>query len=75
MNQGRTVFSQLISFLPVRDFRRIVQRYDGDSSLRGFSCWDQFLSMAFAQLTYPSRSRLAPQELREDIGTAGDKNR
>ena len=30
MNQGRTVFSQLMSFLPVRDFRRIVQRYDGD---------------------------------------------
>jgi transposase len=52
MNQGRTVFSQLMSFLPVRDFRRIVQRYDGDSRLRGFSCWDQFLSMAFAQLTY-----------------------
>jgi transposase len=52
MNQGRTVFSQLMSFLPVRDFRRMVQRYDGDSRLRGFSCWDQFLSMAFAQLTY-----------------------
>ena len=52
MNQGHTVFSQLMSFLPVRDFRRIVQRYDGDSRLRGFSCWDQFLSMAFAQLTY-----------------------
>ena len=48
MNQGRTVFSQLVSFLPVRDFRRIVQRYDGDSRLRGFSCWDQFLSLAFA---------------------------
>jgi hypothetical protein len=52
MNQGRTVFSQLISFLPDREFRRCVERYQGDSRLRGFSCWDQYLSMAFAQLTF-----------------------
>jgi hypothetical protein len=52
MNQGRTVFAQLISFLPDREFRRCVSRYDGDSHLRGFSCWDQYLAMAFAQLTY-----------------------
>ncbi len=52
MNQGRTVFSQLISFLPDREFRRCVERYQGDIRLRGFSCWDQYLSMAFAQLTY-----------------------
>ena len=52
MNLGRTVFSQLISFLPDREFRRCVSRYDGDRRWRGFSCWDQFLSMAFAQLTY-----------------------
>ena len=52
MNQGRTIFSQLLSFLPDRDFRRCVTRYGGDSRPRGFSCWDQYLSMAFAQLTY-----------------------
>ena len=52
MNQGRTVFSQLISFLPDREFRRCVERYQGDIRLRGFSCWDQDLAMAFAQLTY-----------------------
>ena len=52
MNFGRTVFSQLINFLPDREFRRCVSRYDGDRRLRSFSCWDQFLSMAFAQLTY-----------------------
>ena len=52
MNFGRTVFSQLINFLPDREFRRCVSRYDGDCRLRSFSCWDQFLSMAFAQLTY-----------------------
>src|SRR5438105_8191271 len=52
MNQGRTVFSQLLSFLPDREFRRCVARYGGDARPRGFSCWDQYLSMAFAQLTY-----------------------
>src|SRR5271165_511687 len=52
MNQGRTVFSQLISFLPDREFRRCVARYQGDLRLRGFTCWDQYLAMAFAQLTY-----------------------
>jgi hypothetical protein len=52
VNQGRTVFSQLLGFLPDREFRRCVARYDGDVRRRGFSCWDQYLSMAFAQLTY-----------------------
>jgi Domain of unknown function (DUF4372)/Transposase DDE domain len=52
MNQGRAVFSQLINFLPDREFRRCVERYRGDIRLRGFSCWDQYLAMAFAQLTY-----------------------
>ena len=52
MNLGRTVFSQLISFVPDREFRRCVARYDGDRGSRSFSCWDQFLSMSFAQLTY-----------------------
>ncbi len=52
MNSGRTVFSQLIGFLPDREFRRCVHRYDGDHRLREFSCWDQYLTMAFAQLTY-----------------------
>ena len=52
MNSGRTVFSQLIAFLPDREFRRCVARYDGDSHYRGFSCWDQFLALTFAQLTY-----------------------
>ena len=41
-----------MSFLPDLDFRRVVQRYDGDSRFRGFSCWGQLLAMAFAQLAY-----------------------
>jgi hypothetical protein len=52
VNQGRTVFSQLLGFLPDREFRRCVARYGGDARPRGFSCWDQYLSMGFAQLTY-----------------------
>ncbi len=52
MNEGRTIFSQLIGFLPDREFRRCVARYGGDARLRSFSCWDQYLAMAFAQLTY-----------------------
>ena len=52
MNVGRTVFSQLIEHLPSKEFQKCVARYRGDSHFRGFSCWDQFLAMAFAQLTY-----------------------
>jgi Domain of unknown function (DUF4372)/Transposase DDE domain len=52
MNAGRTIFSQLIGHLPHKEFQKCVVRYRGDSNLRGFSCWDQYLAMAFAQLTY-----------------------
>lgn len=52
MNHGSTVFSQVIKFLPARDFRRCVNRYEGDRNTRTFSCWDQFLCMSFAQLTF-----------------------
>lgn len=52
MNQGRTVFAQLINFLSPNEFHRCVARYDGNKSVRAFSCWDQFLTLAFAQLTY-----------------------
>ena len=52
MLSGRMVFSQLMDFLPRQEFRDCVQRYDGDQRLRGFSCRDQFLCLAFAQLTY-----------------------
>jgi hypothetical protein len=52
MNPGRTVFSQLIAHAPSKEFQKCVARYRGDAHLRGFSCWDQYLAMAFAQLTY-----------------------
>ena len=51
MLQGQTVFSQLMEFLPRHTFRRCVNRYQGNYRMRSFSCYDQFLCMAFAQLT------------------------
>ena len=47
-----TVFSQVMSFLPLHQFRRCVARYDGNRKVQSFTCMDQFLCMAFAQLTY-----------------------
>lgn len=52
MNTGKTVLSQLMDFLPIKEFRRCVERYNGNHHIRSFSCWDQFLCMAFAQLSY-----------------------
>lgn len=52
MYEGQIVFSQLIDFLPEYQFRKCVARYKGNKHIRNFSCWDQFLCMAFAQLTY-----------------------
>src|SRR6266853_122511 len=52
MNAGRTVFSQLIEFLPNQEFQKCVDRYGGGRYLKNLSCWDQYLAMAFAQLTY-----------------------
>ncbi len=52
MNSGRIIFSQLMSFLPEREFSKCVHRYRGEYHIRTFSCFDQFLCMAFAQLTY-----------------------
>ena len=52
MNYGKTIFSQIIDFLPMHEFRKCVKRYYGNYKMQSFSCLDQFLCMAFAQLTY-----------------------
>ncbi len=51
VNKGRTVFSQLMDFLPRLDFDECVKRYGGDHRVRNFTCYEQFMCMAFAQLT------------------------
>ncbi|HKI20990.1 MAG TPA: IS4 family transposase [Isosphaeraceae bacterium] len=52
MDPGKLVFAQLMDFVPRHDFDACVRRYSGDSRPRGFSCRDQFLCLAFAQLTF-----------------------
>ena len=52
MNQGQIVFSQIMDFLPIYEFRKCVRRYNGDYRVKNFTCWNQFLCLAFAQLTY-----------------------
>ena len=52
MNMGKLVFAQVMSHLPLTTFRRCVARYKGEHKVKHFSCLDQFLCMAFAQLTY-----------------------
>ena len=52
MHSGRFVFSQVMDHLPMKTFRRCVQRYQGNRHIQSFTCLDQFLCMAFAQLTF-----------------------
>ena len=52
MNTGRPIFAQVMDFLPRRQFQKCVERYHGNYKVKSFSCFDQFLCMAFAQLTY-----------------------
>ncbi len=52
MNSGKTIFSQITDFIPKKQFRRCVARYKGNHRVRSFSCYDQYLCMAFAQLAY-----------------------
>ena len=52
MNTGATVFSQLMDFIPSYEFRKCVEQYGGNYKVQSFTCWDQYLCMTFAQLTY-----------------------
>jgi len=69
VNSGKTIFSQLMEFLPSQEFRRCVDRYNGNYKLQRFSCWDQFLCMAFAQLTY----RESLRDIEACLRSAGTK--
>jgi len=57
MNAGQTVFAQLMEFIPTYQFQICVDRYRGNRYVKDFSCWDQFLCLAFAQLTYRTSLR------------------
>jgi hypothetical protein len=61
MRAGKTIFAQVNEWIHPEQFRRCVQRYRGNHSIRNFPCWDQFLAMSFAQITY--RDSLADIEV------------
>jgi hypothetical protein len=61
MRAGKTIFAQVMEWIHPEQFRRCVQRYHGNHSIRNFPCWDQFLAMSFAQITY--RDSLADIEV------------
>ena len=69
MNSGKTIFSQLMDYLPAGEFQHCVERYNGNYKLKSFSCWDQFLCMAFAQLTY----RESLRDIEACLRSAGTK--
>ena len=69
MNSGKIIFSQLMDFLPSYEFRRCVARYGGNYKIKTFTCWDQFLCMAFAQLTY----RESLRDIQACLRAAGQK--
>jgi len=81
MNQGQTIFSQVIDFLPKKKFCQCVNRYYGNHRTRSFTCYDQFLCMTFAQLTYRESLRdiecclRAMQEKLYHIGIRGKVSR
>ena len=61
MLAGKAIFSQLTDWIHPEQFRRCVQRYDGDHRVHNFSCWDQFLAMTFATY-FGGNSNPAPDE-------------
>jgi hypothetical protein len=69
VNQGRTVFSQIIEHLPDRTFRRIVARYEGNRRVRSLACWDHYLCMTFAQVTY----RESLRDIEAGLRALGDR--
>jgi len=69
MNTGRTLFAQMMDFLPLHQFHKCVQRYQGRYKVQTFSCLDQFLCMAFAQLTY----RESLRDIESCLRAAGPK--
>ena len=69
MNSGKSIFSQLMDFVPYHEFQKCVQRYHGHHKVKTFSCWDQFLTMAFAQLTY----RESLRDIQACLRAAGSK--
>jgi len=52
VNQGQTIFSQIMNYIPKHSFNHCVEKYRGNYKVQSFTCWEQFLAMTFVQLTY-----------------------
>ena len=68
MNAGKTLFAQVMEFVPWTSFARIVQRYGGNAGVRTLSCAEQFRAMAFAQLTWRESLRDIEASLSANAG-------
>lgn len=78
MNSGRTIFAQLFDFVSKHDFNKAVEKYKGNYKAYGFSCWEQYLTMCFAQLTYRESLRdieVCLQAMSERLYHCGIRNR
>jgi len=69
MNQGKTVLSQILDFVSKYEFDKCVKKYKGDYRVRTFTCWEQFIVMSFAQLTY----RESLRDIESCLGAIGAK--
>lgn len=69
MNIGKTIFSQLIDLIPRHEFNKCVERYNGHYKVKDFSCWDQYLAMIYAQLTY----RESLRDIQESLSAGQNK--
>ncbi|WP_301922120.1 DUF4372 domain-containing protein, partial [Ferruginibacter sp.] len=52
MNTGRSLLSQILTHMPKYQFDKIIEKYEGNNKAQEFSCWEQYVCMVFAQLTY-----------------------
>jgi len=78
MNTGKIVFSQIMEHMPLWEFRKCVKRYRGNYKVKSFSCLDQFLCMAFAQLTYRESLRdieACPRSMQNKLYHMGIRSR
>jgi hypothetical protein len=69
MNSGKTIFTQIIDFVPYYEFQKCVTRYHGDRKIKNFSCWEQFLCLMFAQLSY----RESLRDIQESLAAGHSK--
>lgn len=69
MNSGRTILSQVLDFVSLYEFDKCVDKYQGNYRVRSFFCWEQFIVMAFAQLT----GRESLRDIESCLGTTSSK--